>query len=128
LEAGESYILFTAQPLNGQLITQYIPAVTAVCLWCGRPLFPGLQTWEDWSEHPEYQRFPFVPCDDPDRYITRLRWELAQPRRVVRIVGLSGLGKTHLALEVCRLSRLEVSALPIASLVFSVASVRQATP
>jgi hypothetical protein len=80
----------------------YISAITAVCHWRGRPPLPGMQTWEYWSEVEEYQRFPFVPSDLIDGYIAQLRHDLAEPRRVARIVGLSGLGKTRLALEAFR--------------------------
>jgi hypothetical protein len=81
---------------------RYIPAITAVCLWRGHPLLLGMQTWKHWSELPEYQRFPFVPGDLTDGYIAQLRGALAEPRQVARIVGLSGLGKTRLALEAFR--------------------------
>ncbi len=81
---------------------RYISAVTAVCLWLGRPLLPGMQTWERWSMQSEDQRFLFVPSDITDKYILQLRCDLAEPRRVARIVGLSGLGKTRLALEAFR--------------------------
>jgi hypothetical protein len=80
----------------------YIPAITAVCLWRGRPLLAGMQTWEYWSEFEGYQRFPFVPSDLTDGYVTQPHQDLAEPRRVARIVGLSGLGKTRLALEAFR--------------------------
>jgi hypothetical protein len=80
----------------------YIPAITAVSCWHGRPLLPGMQTWEYWSEFEEYRRFPFVPSDLIDGYIAQLRQGLAEPRRVARIIGLSGLGKTRLALEAFR--------------------------
>src|SRR6266851_3685107 len=39
----------------------YIPAIIAVCLWRGRQLLPGMQTWEHWSERTEYQRFQQFP-------------------------------------------------------------------
>jgi hypothetical protein len=80
----------------------YIPAVIAVCRGRGRPLLPGMQTWEHWSENSEFQGFPFVPCDTTDRYIAQLRQDLAEPHRAARIIGLSGLGKTRLALEAFR--------------------------
>jgi hypothetical protein len=80
----------------------YIPAITAVWLWRGRPQPLGLQTWEYWSQLDEYQRFPYVPSDITDGYIAQLRQGLAEPRRVARIIGLSGLGKTRLALEAFR--------------------------
>jgi hypothetical protein len=80
----------------------YIPAITAVSLWLGRPPLLGMQTWKYWSEVDEYQRLPFVPSDIADRYIAQLRCELAEPRRVARIIGLSGLGKTRLAMEAFR--------------------------
>jgi hypothetical protein len=81
---------------------RYIQAVTAVSLCHGRPSLPGMYTWEHWSGISEFHRFPFVPSDATDRYIAQLRQGLAEPRRVARIIGLSGLGKTRLALEAFR--------------------------
>jgi hypothetical protein len=65
----------------------YIPAITAVCLWRGRPLLLGMHTWEYWSESAEYHRFPFVASDTTDGYIAQLRRDFAEPRRAARIVG-----------------------------------------
>ena len=81
---------------------RYIPAITAVSLWRGRPLLPGMLTWEYWSGFDEYQRFPFVPSDLTNGYLAQLRQDLAEHRRVARIIGLSGLGKTRIALEAFR--------------------------
>jgi hypothetical protein len=112
--AGKSYAdtadinIYDANQLR-DWTNHYIPAITAVCLWRGRPPLPGIQTWELWSEFREYQRFPFVPSPTTDDYIVQLRRELTEPGRVARIVGLSGLGKTRLALEAFRPALREVS-------------------
>lgn len=81
---------------------RYVPAITAVLQWRGRPLLPGLQTWENWSLQEKYVRFPFVPSDASDKYILQLRSTLSQSRQAARILGLPGIGKTRLALETFR--------------------------
>jgi hypothetical protein len=62
----------------------------------------GLKTWEDWSQHPEYHRFSFVADDDRDKILKSLRILLNNHGNCVRIIGLSGMGKTRLAFETFR--------------------------
>lgn len=138
LDASGSYILFTSQALNGNLISEriikmreairtagktyadtadlhiydankvsdwtnkYLAAVVAVSLWRGRPLLQGILTWEEWSNYNDHFHFPFVPSGETDGYSQQLQQVLSEPRQVARIVGLSGLGKTRLALETFR--------------------------
>mgnify|MGYP003288526563 CR=1 FL=1 len=80
----------------------YVPAITAVRHWNGRPPLAGWQTWEYWSGCDEYHRFPFVHSNLTDGHLAQLRQDLAEPCQVTRIIGLSGLGKTRLALEAFR--------------------------
>lgn len=44
----------------------------------------------------------YVPDQNPQNHLTTLRGYFRQPKAVARIVGLSGLGKTRLALETFR--------------------------
>jgi len=83
-------------------VNKYLSAIIAVLNWVGRPLAPGLKTWTDWSQHSEYQRFPFIADTQRQIALTNLRDLLIQDRKCARIIGLSGLGKTRLALEVFR--------------------------
>jgi hypothetical protein len=106
-DAGKSYAnkadlhIYDANKIR-DWTNHYIPAVVAVCRERGHPLLSYMQTWEHWTENSEFQGFPFVPCDTTDRYIAQLRQDLAEPHRAARIIGLSGLGKTRLALEAFR--------------------------
>ncbi len=51
--------IYDASTIEGW-VNKYIAAIVTVLNWIGKPLERGLKTWEDWSQHPEYQRFPFV--------------------------------------------------------------------
>jgi len=83
-------------------VNKYIPAIVAVLNWIGRPLERGLKTWEDWSQHSEYQRFPFVADNHREEVLKSLKILLNSPRECARIIGLSGMGKTRLAFETFR--------------------------
>lgn len=81
---------------------RYVPAIVAVSYWVGRPRASGLKTWMEWSQYSDYQRFSFIMDEERQTVLTNLRVLLAQPKKSARIVGLSGLGKTRLALEIFR--------------------------
>lgn len=77
-------------------------AITAVLNWTGHPLVRGLQTWEYWEQFEENHVFQFVADEHRNAGIEQIREQLSHPKQSARIIGLSGLGKTRLALEVCR--------------------------
>ncbi|MCP4935770.1 MAG: hypothetical protein GY927_16575 [bacterium] len=79
-----------------------VAAITAVLNWIGRPLVTGLQTWERWEQYEENHLFEFVPDEHRVSAIQQIRDLLAQPKESARLIGLSGLGKTRLALEICK--------------------------
>ena len=60
-----------------------------------------MSTWEDWSKYPE-NNVDYVSDDILSGYISQLRSHFTGTKKVARIVGLSDLGKTRLALEVFR--------------------------
>jgi hypothetical protein len=82
-------------------VNMYIPAVTAVCNWTKKPLPANFQTWESWNGYQE-SKFVYVPDETINGYINQLRDFFTGPKKIARITGLSGLGKTRLALEVFR--------------------------
>ncbi len=85
-------------------VNKYLSTVAVVAQWVHRPVIAGMQSWQEWSRREEYQRIPFV-CDDARKdAIKDIRSSLTTPRSCARIVGLSGLGKTRLALEAFRTS------------------------
>jgi len=93
--------IYDASKIQGWA-NRYIPAITAVLNWVGRPLVNGLYTWDEWEKFDENQLFKYVSDQSRNSAIESLRILLVQPRKCARIIGLSGLGKTRLALEVCR--------------------------
>jgi hypothetical protein len=93
--------IYDAAKIEGW-VNNYVSAIVAVLNWVGRPLGPGLKTWNDWSQHGEYLRFPFIADTERQAAFETLKGLLSQPKKCARIIGLSGLGKTRLAFEVFR--------------------------
>lgn len=82
-------------------VNLYLPAAVAVCQYVGRSIPAGLQTWKSWDRY-KPNRFQFVHDEIIDAHIRNLREHFSASGRIARIVGLSGLGKTRLALEAFR--------------------------
>lgn len=80
---------------------QYIPAVVYVCECVGLSLPIGLKTWNIWEKYSQNQTKYFVN-GILEGYINSLRTFAGKMKSVIRIVGLSGLGKTRMALEAFR--------------------------
>jgi hypothetical protein len=80
---------------------RFTQAVVYVWESTGRSLPLGLQTWGTWRPYGE-NRWEYVPNTTLSEYIREIRAQAAQPRAVIRIVGLPGLGKTRLAFEAFR--------------------------
>lgn len=79
-------------------VNDFLPAVIYV-YQCNKITVPlGLKTWEMWAEYEENQ-YEYIPNVKLEAYIKALREEIIKNKSVIRIVGLSGLGKTRLALE-----------------------------
>ena len=76
-------------------------AVAYVSECCQLPFVGELRTWEDWSQDPACCG-NFYSNAAIDTHIKSLREHLAEPRRIARVTGLSGLGKTRLAFEALR--------------------------
>ena len=93
--------IYDAAKIQGW-VNHYVPAITAVLNWVGRPLVNGLYIWDEWEKFDENHLFEYVSDQLRIEAIENLRDLLVQPRKCARIIGLSGLGKTRLALEVCR--------------------------
>ncbi len=93
--------VYDASTIQGW-VNRNIAAITAVLDWIGRPLVTGLQTWEHWERYGENHVFEFIADDHRNAGIQEIREQLGSPKRSARIIGLSGLGKTRLALEICR--------------------------
>ena len=83
-------------------VNKYLPAVVKVASWVGRPIIPGMQTWGEWSRKRNFQKFEFCPDHTRVDHVKIIRQTLNTPGKHIRIIGLSGLGKTRLALEAFR--------------------------
>ena len=83
-------------------IAAWVNQHPAVALWVREKTQPGtvgpFHSWTHWAGHPDHDNSPWVP--DERRAPLRARLlKLAAPRRSLRLVGLSGVGKSRLALE-----------------------------
>jgi hypothetical protein len=82
-------------------VNEYAPLIVQVSNWIGKPLLNSMWTWEDWNKYPE-NNVEYVQDNILLGHISQLKSHFIEAKKVARIVGLSGLGKTRLALEVFR--------------------------
>lgn len=61
----------------------------------------GLKTWSEWARYPG-SRYDYVSSRTLQSYVDALRDQAGKRQTITRVVGLSGLGKTRLALEAFR--------------------------
>ncbi len=80
---------------------KYIPIVTSVLRHIGRDVSIDIETWTSWSRHNENQ-YTYISDQTIKGHIQGLRNHFLGVRKVARIVGRSGLGKSRLALEAFR--------------------------
>lgn len=94
-------------------ISSWLDKHPGVAAWALEALFnrplAGLQSWQGWSQNPDLAvgAFQYVNGEMIDgRRVNDVARAIAdyvaEPRHVARLVGLSGLGKTRLALEMFR--------------------------
>lgn len=88
---------------------EHAGAVALVSEFAGLTLPAGLKTWITWSKHPDHQ-WPYIPTTVLDAFGHQIRDALRDSRAVIRIEGLSGLGKTRLVLETFRTASLDSQA------------------
>ncbi len=84
--------------------TNHLSTVIEVFGLAQKPLPPSLENWQSWSRFREFSEFEYVAGDPArDGAVAQLRTHLRNSsKKAARLVGLSGLGKTRLALEVFR--------------------------
>lgn len=87
-------------------IAQWVNSNPAVATWVLEQTQPGLagpmRDWSHWAGRSEHDGFTFVPDSRLEPFRTELRKLIEPARGVARIVGLSGTGKSRLALEALR--------------------------
>lgn len=104
--AGKAYAdtadirIYDANRIAGW-VNKYIAAVVAVLAYVGGPMPEGLLTWNEWAGYGGHE-LGYVTSEKLAGHIRDIRNHFREPRRVARICGLPGLGKTRLALEAFR--------------------------
>lgn len=79
----------------------FISAIVFVRTALGAHIPASFQTWTQWAGYFEFQQ-PFIADAILDEHIFNLRSLFHNHRAVARILGLSGVGKTRVALEAFR--------------------------
>ena len=82
-------------------VNEYVPLIVQVWSWLGIHLPNSMNTWVDWKKYLENE-VKYVQDDILSGHISQLKNHFIGVKKVAHIVGLSGLGKTRLALEVFR--------------------------
>jgi hypothetical protein len=82
-------------------VNHFPVAVLNVFSYIKRAMPYAAQTWDMWSSYEE-NSFTYVMDDSLESNISRLRALLSNTGKVARVVGVSGLGKTRMALETFR--------------------------
>ena len=99
LAVGDSQIYF----LDADQIAGWVTRHAAVATWVRERTQPGLvgpfRSWSHWAGRSDHDDSPWID----DERLVALRGDLCksltEPRNVVRVVGLAGVGKTRLVLE-----------------------------
>ena len=83
-------------------IASWVNSHPSVAMWLKEQTQPGVigpfRSWDHWADSYEYHSSPWVEDERLYGLSDRLQ-EVAVPRQVLRIVGLSGVGKSHLVLK-----------------------------
>lgn len=83
-------------------IADWVNQHPAVAIWAKERTQLGtvgpFRSWTYWARHPDHDNSPWVPDERLSKLRDRMR-ELERLQRILRLVGLSGIGKSRLALE-----------------------------
>lgn len=82
-------------------VNQYPSVIYKVCTFVSKRTTSFYQDWNMWARYAE-NGYNYITDLNIQGYLTNLRSHFSQLKAVARIVGLSGLGKTRLALETFR--------------------------
>jgi hypothetical protein len=102
-EAGIAVSPAQVQFRDADQIADWVNAHRSVAAWLLEQTQPGLigpfHDWGHWAAREEHDKSPLV--DDPrlPAFTIKLRELVGIPRGVARVIGLSGVGKSRLALE-----------------------------
>ncbi|WP_417532239.1 hypothetical protein [Marinobacter lipolyticus] len=78
----------------------FISTVVSVRHWRGNPMERGLKSFEQWRKNGDLSLFEFVDVPSRKHHIETLIQGLKAPKSCFRVQGLSGLGKTRMAMQV----------------------------
>ncbi|MDO8871723.1 MAG: hypothetical protein Q7V05_03205 [Methanoregula sp.] len=79
----------------------HLSAITAVKNWLGKAILPGAITWQNWNDS-DLNRNPYFSDEINEDILQQLRSYFKERHAIARLVGLSGIGKSRLALETFR--------------------------
>ena len=95
-------------------IALWVNGHPSVAIWLKEQTQPGtvgpFRSWSYWAGRTEYDQPPMAEDERLSVLRDRLRDLVAEPRQFVRVVGLSGVGKTRLIFEALGATEEEVAA------------------
>lgn len=94
-------ITFYGSAQIAEWTNQYYAAIVYVKETLGQSVGSNFQTWDRWSGYTDY-KLTFVEDEERSSHLEFIRKKLLDPQSVVRLIGLSGLGKSRLVLETFR--------------------------
>jgi hypothetical protein len=98
MDVPESQIQFR----DADQIADWVNIHPSVATWLLQETQPGLagpfRDWTHWAGRHEYESSPWISDERLESFREKLR-QLIEPRGVMRVVGLSGYGKSRLTLE-----------------------------
>ena len=97
-DAETASIQFYDANLIASWVNEFLPAIVQVLQWSTSGRYTSFQTWESWSRYDEHNVFSFV-SDFVDEKVKQLRDYFCAQKKVARVIGLPGLGKSRLILE-----------------------------
>jgi hypothetical protein len=79
----------------------HLSAIIAVKNWLKKATQPGALTWQNWKDYDKYQN-PYFTDEKREAVLQELQNRFKERHAIGRMVGLSGIGKSRLALEAFR--------------------------
>ena len=98
----EDHISFYGSAQIADWTNQYYSAIIYVKEVLGQNVGIGFKTWEKWSGYAEHSKIGYVEDDERAKHTRFIKEQLIIPKMVIRLIGLSGLGKSRMVLEAFR--------------------------
>lgn len=80
---------------------QYYATIVYVKETLGQSIGSNFQTWDRWAGYTDY-KLTYVEDEERSSHMDFIKTRLLEPQSVVRLIGLSGLGKSRFVLETFR--------------------------